>query len=390
MLSSFVRVLSSAFIVLVLTACDAPVASVAETDGVPGSTRLAGLLGEDDRQAFAYALEPRPFEFPRDHGPHPEFRNEWWYVTGNLEDDAGRRFGYELTIFRFSLSPERLEADSGWRTDQIYIGHLAVSDPEGNRFLTDERYARGALGLAGAEADPFRVWLGDWQMAGRNASSEGPLNWRIEARDSDGNFSVELELESRKPAVLNGDRGLSQKSAEAGNASYYYSLTRALTKGSLQIDEERFEVSGASWLDREWSSSALSSEQTGWDWFALQLDDDSELMFYQLRKTDGSVDPLSAGTLTAPDGTTRKLAADEVSLSVLEYWDSPRGGRYPSRWRLQVPEESLDLEIVPVMPDQELSTTVRYWEGAVDVSGERKGNALDGRGYVELTGYAAD
>ncbi len=387
--------MSKAWVVIViavaaLTACDATVDAGPESDGVPGSTRLAGLLGEDDRQAYAYALEPRPFEFPRDHGPHPEFRNEWWYVTGNLEDASGRRFGYELTIFRFSLSSEPLESDSAWRTDQIYIGHLAVSDPSGERFLTDERYSRGALGLAGAEAAPFRVWLGDWQMAGNGAEPTGSLDWRIDAHDSDGEFALELELESAKPAVLNGERGWSQKSPETGNASFYYSLTRAVTTGSLSIGDERFDVRGTSWLDREWSSSALAMDQAGWDWFALQLDDDTELMFYQLRKTDGSIDPLSAGTLTTAVGSTRKLSSDAVSLSVLEHWDSPRGGRYPGRWRLSLPDEALELEITPVMPDQELTTTVRYWEGAVDISGQRRGKAVRGRGYVELTGYAMD
>ena len=219
-----------ALLVLTGTAgCDTHQENAPMRDGVPGSTRLAGLLGDDDRQAFAYAIEPRTFTFPADHGPHPEFRNEWWYVTGNLESDSGRRFGYELTIFRFSLQPEPVDSESAWRTGQIYIGHLAVSDPDGNRFLTDERYARGALGLAGAEASPFQVWLGDWQMTGGEGASDGGLDWRIEAESEAADVSLNLALESAKPAVLNGDRGLSQKSGDQGNASYYYSLTRVET-----------------------------------------------------------------------------------------------------------------------------------------------------------------
>ena len=373
-----------------IAGCDTPQENEPVRDGVPGSTRLAGLLGDDDRQAFAYAIEPRPFTFPADHGPHPEFRNEWWYVTGNLESDSGRRFGYELTIFRFSLLPEPIDSKSAWRTEQIFIGHLAVSDPDGNQFLTDERYARGALNLAGAQAAPFRVWLGDWQMIGGEGASDGSLDWRIEAESEAADVSLNLVLESTKPAVLNGDRGLSQKSGEQGNASYYYSLTRAETSGALRIGGDEFNVVGSSWLDREWSSSALSLDQVGWDWFALQLDDGTELMYYQLRRMDGSADPLSAGTLTATDGTTRKLSESEVELAVEDYWDSPRGGRYPGRWNLRVASADLDLDIEPVMPDQELSTTVRYWEGAVDVR-DRRGNAtVTGRGYVELTGYATE
>lgn len=376
------------FLLVSLHGCDASPDDVPARDGVPGSTRLAGLLGDDDRQAFAYAIEPRAFSFPADHGPHPEFRNEWWYVTGNLESDSGRRFGYELTIFRFSLQPEPVAAASAWRTEQIFIGHLAVSDPDGNRFLTDERYARGALDLAGAEASPFRVWLGDWQMVGGTGADNGSLDWRIEAKSDVANVSLNVVLESTKPAVLNGDRGLSQKSNEQGNASYYYSLTRAETQGTLRIGDENFNVTGASWLDREWSSSALSLDQVGWDWFALQLDDGTELMYYQLRRIDGSADPLSAGTLTARDGTTQKLSSSDVELTVQDYWESPRGGRYPSRWSLRVASADLELDIEPVMSDQELATTVRYWEGAVDVRDQLRDARVTGRGYVELTGYA--
>ncbi len=346
-------------------------------------SELAALLGSDDPR-FPKAIAPRAFDFPEDHGPHLSYRNEWWYLTGNLDGRDGRRFGYELTIFRFALAPDSsdsTESASAWRSNQVYIGHLALTDPDEERFLVAEKFSRGAAGLAGATATPFRVWIDDWQIEGRDDGV-----WRLRAGDN--GFSLDLELESLKPPVLNGVDGLSQKSDEPGNASYYYSLTRLLTRGELTLDGRRYPVSGASWLDREWSSSALAADQVGWDWFALQLDNNYELMFYSLRLRDGSQDPNSAGTLTAPDGTARKIPADAVTLDVLDTWQSPAGGRYPARWRITVPTEGIELEVVPVLADQELFTTVRYWEGAVDVRGTAQGRPISGRGYVELTGYA--
>ncbi len=357
-----------------------PISGFAEDDSAP--SELARLLGGDD-EGFARALTPRSFEFPLDHGPHPEFRNEWWYVTGNLDTEDGRRFGYELTIFRFSLSPTIDPSPSAWRSNQVYIAHLAVTDAEGDRFFVSQRYSRGALGLAGAAADPFRVWIDDWSI---QDDSSVPGDWRLTARGDD--FGIDVRLRSLKPPVLNGEAGLSQKSAEPGNASYYYSVTRLETEGSVNIDGRNFDVRGLSWLDREWSTSALAPEQVGWDWFALQLSDGSDLMFYQLRTRDGRQDPMSSGTLTGPDGAATHLYADDVSLRVVDEWDSPAGGTYPAAWILELPERGLTLRVTPVIADQELFTTVRYWEGAVDVSGESGGEKISGRGYVELTGYA--
>ncbi len=356
-----------------------PLASAAEE-----GSQLAELLDADDDR-FPRVTTPREFVFPEDHGPHPEYRNEWWYVTGNLDSDSGRRFGFELTIFRFALEPTAEPGESGWRTNQVYIAHLALTDPENERFLVAERYSRGALGLAGATAEPFAVWVDDWEIAER--AERAPFErWRLVATDED--FALALELDAAKAPILNGDGGLSQKSDEPGNASYYYSVTRLDTAGEVRVDEETYKVTGTSWLDREWSSSALASDQVGWDWFALQLDDGSELMYYNIRKLDGSRDRNSAGTLTGSDGEATKLKTDDVQLEVIETWASPAGGRYPSRWRLSVPSRGIELEVVPVMADQELFTTVRYWEGAVDINGKAGGRTVSGRGYVELTGYA--
>lgn len=346
---------------------------------------LAALLGSDD-EGFPKALEPHAFEFPRDHGPHPGFRNEWWYLTGNLDSEDGRRFGFELTIFRFALTPWQPPSISAWRTNQVYIAHFAVTDVAGERFFVAERFARGALGLAGATAEPFRAWIGDWQVAARAPAVGGFERWRLHA--SDEAFALELELDATKTPVLHGDEGRSQKSSDPGNASYYYSITRWESRGTLRIDDRSWRVTGASWLDREWSSSALAADQAGWDWFALQLSDGSELMFYNLRRLDGAQDEYSAGTWIGADGQVLALARDEVTIEVQDRWLSPAGGSYPSRWEIKVPQQGLRLVVRPVIADQELFTTVRYWEGAVDARGERGGAPVTGRGYVELTGYA--
>jgi predicted secreted hydrolase len=356
-------------------------ATAVADQGEPPS-QLADLLGTEADAGFERALQPREFLFPADHGPHPEFRNEWWYVTGNLDDEDGERFGFELTIFRFALAPTATESNSKWRTRHVYIAHLAITHVEEERFYVAQRYSRGALGLAGAQAAPFHVWIDDWSIT----EQPGSEVWQLSASDSD--FGIDVELRALQPPTLNGVAGLSQKSADPGNASYYYSITRLGTRGTIRIGKREYPVSGLSWLDREWSTSALAAEQVGWDWFALQLSDGSDLMFYSLRKNDGSEDVASAGTFVSIKGSNSHLDADDVEITVLDTWESPEGGAYPAKWRLVVPRFGLDVTVTPVMPDQELFTTVRYWEGAVDVDGEHGGESITGRGYVELAGYA--
>lgn len=351
---------------------------VVAADSTP--SQLANLLGSKADERFARALTPRTFTFPADRGPHPEFRNEWWYVTGNLDGEDGKRFGFELTIFRFSLAPTLPASESAWRTNQVYIAHLAVTDANDERFYVAERYSRGAVGLAGARAQPFHVWIDDWQIA----EQASPEAWRLQANDD--SFGIDVELTALRPPVLNGIDGLSQKSAD--HASYYYSITRLQTEGTLRIGDREFRVSGLSWLDREWSTSALAADQVGWDWFALQLADGSDLMFYGLRKIDGTPDAASGGTFVSAHGVASHLTADDIEVAVEDTWTSPAGGIYPARWRLRVPRFGLEVTVTPVIANQELVTTVRYWEGAVDVAGEHDGVLVTGRGYVELTGYA--
>jgi predicted secreted hydrolase len=356
--------------------------ALATAENAATASRLSSLLSEPDDAGFAKADVVRPFSFPEDHGPHEDFRNEWWYITGNLDGPHKRRFGYEITIFRFSLTPTPVDSDSGWRSNQVYIAHLAITDAEGEDFFVAERVSRGAVGLAGARATPFRVWVEDWEISAEHEDA----SWQVRAAD-DG-IALDLELRPLKPPVLNGDRGLSRKSSIIDSASYYYAITRLQTQGTITIGGESFDVTGLSWLDREWSTSALAPDQSGWDWFALQLADGTDVMLYNLRKTDGSNDMSSSGTITFSDGTSVGLQHGEFEIEVNDTWSSPAGGTYPSGWTLRIPTRGLELEVEPVIDDQELFTTVRYWEGAVDVSGSNAGRPVSGRGYVELTGYA--
>ena len=344
---------------------------------------VGSALGGGDQPGYQRAAAPQPFHFPADHGPHPQFRNEWWYATGHLTDVSGRQFGYQLTLFRIALAPTAPVADSAWRTQQIYMGHFALTDVANNRHYGFERFSRGAVGLAGAQAEPFRVWLEDWQLTGAG-SDIFPL--RIEAQEN--GVAIHLTLNPGKPMVLQGDRGLSQKSAAAGNASYYYSYTRLPTQGAISFSEQTLAVHGASWLDREWSTSALGPDQTGWDWFALQLDDGRDLIFYRLRRKDGGADSFSKGALIAANGQMRLLRQDEVDLQPLGEWRSPQtGDRYPAGWRLRVATEKLDLTVTPKVADQEMRLTVRYWEGAVAVTGRAGQQPITGQGYLEMTRY---
>ena len=349
----------------------------------PESIAVGAALGGAEQAGYQRAYQPRRFHFPADHGPHPEFRNEWWYVTGNLADASGRPFGYQLTLFRIALSPDPPAADSAWRTHQVYMGHFALTDVAGEQHHGFERFSRSALGLAGAQAAPFRVWLEDWQLSG---SATDALPMRVRAQQ--GGIAVDLTLQAGKPLVLQGDRGLSQKSAEPGNASYYYSYTRLPTQGVVELNGRTFTVHGSSWLDREWSTSALGPEQSGWDWFALQLDDGRELMFYRLRHRDGGMDAFSKGVLVDAHGQARGLRREEVELQPLGEWTSRRtGDRYPAGWRLRLPGEPLDLTITPKVADQEMRLTVHYWEGAVTVTGRAGEQSINGQGYLEMTRY---
>jgi predicted secreted hydrolase len=305
--------------------------------------------------------------------------------------------------------------ESAWRTRQIYMAHFAITDVGRGRFRFAQKLSRDALGLAGARNPPLRVWIDDWSLAtvaaggegaasgpravggggaadgewaaGDERAANGEVHWRLRAAES--GYELTLDARALLSPVLNGDGGFSRKSNEPGSASYYYSLPRVAVSGRLVRDGKPLEVHGLAWVDREWGSGALGRNEQGWDWFALQLSDGSALMFYALRHRDGGWDPNSAGTWVAPDGKSRPLSAGDVHIDVLGYWTNPRGERYPARWHVRVPTTGMDVEVRPVLADQELVTTTRYWEGAVDVAGASGGRSVGGRGYVELVGYAA-
>lgn len=335
------------------------------------------------QQTWKQASRDYPLSVPRDHVSHPAYKVEWWYYTGNIETDRGRRFGYQVTFFRVGMNLS-LNNPSSFAVRDLFVAHAAVTDVMGGHHLFAERVSRAGIGAAGAGTFDYRVWNGDWEarlVYGRH---------RVQARDA--RFAIDLTLFEDKPAVLNGDHGYSQKGATPGNATEYYSLTRMPTEGWITVDGERYEVRGSSWMDHEFGTTFLESNQQGWDWLSLQLDDGTDLMAFRLRRTDGSLDPQSSGTLVPKGGAPRRLGSSDFSLVPGRAWTSPASGAaYPVEWKVALPRESLELTVTPALEAQELvgtRTSVKYWEGAVDVKGTRGGTPITGRGYLEMTGYA--
>jgi predicted secreted hydrolase len=360
-------------------------ASCNQSQLFPESSQTASpRLSDQDIEGFKRAENPIPLTFPKDQGAHPEYLTEWWYYTGNLDTTDGRHFGYQLTFFRRALIPEteRRDRESSWATNQVYLAHFALTDVGTKNFYAFERFARGAVGLAGSISPPFQVWLHDWKVEQIAADT-----YHLEAEENP--IHLDLILHDQKGPILNGNKGYSQKGPQAGNASIYISQTRLLTAGTLRIDLEEYEVQGLSWMDHEFSTSALSDDQVGWDWFALQLDNSRELMVFYLRRQDGSVDLFSSGTYVDIDGSTTPLTREDFSIEVLDTWRSPHSkAEYPAHWRIRVPSLDIDLEVIPYISDQELNLTFTYWEGAVKIQGLQNGEAVSGNGYVELTGYS--
>jgi predicted secreted hydrolase len=350
---------------------------------------LIPLLVDENTAGFARATEPDAVSFPRDLGPHDDYQTEWWYYTGNLAAQDGRQFGFQLTFFRRALTPSVQanpagESVSEWRTNQVYLAHFTISDIAGRAFYQKERFSRGAAGLAGAQAEPYRVWLEDW------AAEEQP-DGRVRLFARSDEVTLDLLLTETLPPILHGDGGLSPKGPEPGNASYYYSIIQQRAEGSVGVQGVDYTVSGRAWKDHEYSTSALSPGAVGWDWFSVQLDDGSGLMLFQIRRKSGQIDPASSGTFIFADGATRQLALGDWQLEVVDHWTSPRSGAdYPAGWRITIPELDLELTGRPLLADQELNVSTTYWEGATAFEGQRGGAPITGQGYVELTGYAGD
>jgi predicted secreted hydrolase/threonine/homoserine/homoserine lactone efflux protein len=357
------------------------------TSSIQTPTVMRNLPANID--GFIRAAPGYEFQFPNDHGPHLDYQTEWWYFTGNMQDERGRRFGYQLTIFRRALLPSEYRQPrlSTWATDHVYLGHFALTDATEGKHYSFEKLHRGAAGIAGAQADPFSVWIQDWRV--RQTSSEAFLLQAGIQRADGSPLKINLEITTSKEPVFHGNQGYSQKGPGEGDASYYYSLTRLDSHGEITIGDAIHTVHGLSWMDHEFSTKALSSGQIGWDWFSIQFVDGSELMVFQIRKQDGSIDPFSSGTWIDPQGKSISLVREDFSIAVNDYWLSKKsGGNYPSAWNIQIDKLDLTLELEPLVQDQEMNLTYTYWEGAVRTQGYRNGIPISGFGYIELTGYA--
>ncbi len=360
--------------------------------GLAGQEELSSTTTttpQADRTDFQQALPGFQFQFPRDHGTHDQFRTEWWYYTGHLTSSTGRPFGYQLTFFRRGVSPTLTPPNpSQWTIHNLYLAHFAVSDIRTSSFFVGEKLSRAALGKAGALPNHLHVWIDAWKA--QALAKDSPEQQLYAATDS---VSLNLTLSPQKDPVIHGQRGVSQKGDLRGQSSHYYSYSRLDTEGTLTIQEEEFTVSGSSWMDHEFGSADLPDNLAGWDWFSIQLDDGSELMYYLLRRKDGSDHAVSSGTYIPKNGSPLHLRKEDFHLVVDQHWVSPESGaRYPNRWTIRVRPLNMTLALRPLMDNQELhtdqSTRVIYWEGAVAVTGNRNHTPLSGKGYVELTGYA--
>lgn len=346
-----------------------------------------GSLSTSAGEGFTIADGSRTLHFPVDFGAHEDFQTEWWYYTGNLETPEHRHFGFQLTIFRIGLLPPSvaLPIDSKWYSHSLYLAHFAISDIAGDRFYAFERYSRPGPELAGAQADPYRVWLEDWSIA-----EIAPGRYRLQA--AQGPVVLDLALTDEMGVVLQGENGYSRGGENVTNAAYYYSQPRLLAEGFVQVDDNRYMVSGLAWKDHEFSSGELDTNQSGWDWFSLQFEDGAALMLFQMRERDGQISAASSGTFISRDGIPQPVQYDDFEIAVLDQWRSPHtDGLYPARWEIRLQEPECSLEVQPWMPDQELAfPAVTYWEGAVHFDGTCDSVPVSGNGYVELTGYAGN
>jgi predicted secreted hydrolase len=336
------------------------------------------------------ALPGYRYEFPRDHFSHPEYQTEWWYYTGNLLSHDGRRFGFELTFFRegVDLSKQDIKAsEAEWRPDQIYLAHLALSNIDGGHFYHTERLNRAGPGLAGVSLPQQRYWNGNWQVRWLSPAGEQDLQAVCER------FSLRLHLRPEKPTVIQGKDGVSQRGPERGQASHYISFTRLRAEGNLDLNGSTFALTGIAWMDHEFFSEQRNSTVAGWDWFAIQLDNNEELMLYRLRNKSGVPSPYSFGTYIDREGRSRFLDASQFQLSPGGIWkSSASGARYPLAWTIKVPSLDLQLSERTALKDQELftkgSVSPAYWEGAVTYHGQMRSQPAGGVGYLEMTGYA--
>ncbi len=327
-------------------------------------------LGED-AAGYADVVQGKEITFPADLGPHPDYRIEWWYVTANLTDAAGTPYGVQWTLFRQALSPGAERA--GWASQQVWLGHAAVTHAGTHRVV--ETLARGGVGQAGVTATPFKAWIDDWSFASADGA-EGLASTILSAKGAD--FSYALKLVSDRAPVLQGDRGYSRKS-ERGQASYYYSQPFFAVTGTLTLDGRTIDITGQAWMDREWSSQPLASDQKGWDWFSLHLPDGAKLMLFQLRSDTGEA--FRSGSWIDADGSVAALASDDIVLTPRAMY-AVAGRTLPVTWTVEVKSRKLLIETIPLNPDCWMGTLFPYWEGPISFHGTHSGV-----GYLELTGY---
>ncbi len=335
---------------------------------------------------FSQALSDYNYQFPKDFYSHDDFRIEWWYYTGNLkENKTAHRFGYQLTFFRVALDVKDLNPNpSKWKVNHIYFAHMTLTDISGEKFYYFERINRKGVGNAGADTESLMVWNEDWSLKDKGNRH------LLEAIES--GTGINLQLVPVKKLVVHGENGISKKGSESGNASHYFSYTRMKTSGSIFIDGKAYNVFGTSWMDHEFSSNQLNDKLSGWDWFSLKLDDQTELMLYRLRRKEGDIDPFSSGTFVSSNGVSRHITRDEFKVKTLTEWKSKRSGiTYPAGWEIDLPSLGIRLTLSPDLNDQELynlrSISASYWEGSVSAEGTVSGNLTKGKGYVELVGY---
>ena len=333
---------------------------------------------------FKSALPGYHYQFPLDYFNHPDYQTEWWYYTGNITGAEGRRFGFELTFFRQGVSRDASKT-SVWDVRDIYLAHFALSDLDGGKFYHAERINRAGPGIAGIDAQRERIWNGNWCLQWHGEDQE--------LRALDERFSISLVLHPQKPPVIHGENGISQKAEGLGHASHYISFTRLSTEGTITDGGKSLRVTGLSWMDHEFFTQPLAVDQAGWDWLSVQLDDNSEVMLYRLRRKDGTPDPYSAGTYVDSEGKSRHLRSSEFSLlPQAESWTSPASlAKYPVRWTIVIPELGIQLNATTSLKPQELPGDSKllpaYWEGAITLEGHRRDAPLKGVGYLEMTGY---
>ncbi|HUP65659.1 MAG TPA: lipocalin-like domain-containing protein [Thermoanaerobaculia bacterium] len=376
-------------VTLLLLAALASAQEKTSAEGAQG-TSATSMPGPESSPAAEFRIaEPGwQFEFPRDHGSHEEFQTEWWYFTGHLEGSAGRKFGFELTFFRVGIEPPSTPRTSSWDLHNLALAHFALTDITGRQFRFHEKLNRQSPFTAGSATGSLNVFNEGW-----TAMTQPDGSWRIRA--STAGDGIDLVLRATKPPAIHGTEGVSVKAATRGAASHYYSMPRLAAEGFVTAKGARIRCRGLVWMDHEYSTSILAPDQAGWDWFSLQLNDGNDLMLYQMRKKDGSIDSSSSGSYIDREGAVRHLAASDFSIRPNGSWRSEKsGGVYPMGWDIRVPSLDLALTVSEVMKDQELITTsstgVTYWEGAVLTRGRSGPRNIEGQGYVEMTGYAGD